>query len=458
MNVNEPATADQSLDAFLGVKTESPWRKRLRPLLAAAALLLLLFLGWKLLAPAPKPQYVTGEVTRGDLTVTVSATGNIRPINQVDVGSEQSGLITNVYVDVNDPVKKGQLLAQLDPSRLQDAVTQAQASLAAAEANVVQARATLAQSDATLARYREVARLSDGRVPSKTEMDSATADQERAAATLKSAEAQVLQQRAALGSAQTNLSKTRIYSPANGVVLSRDIEPGQTVAASFNAPVLFTIAEDLSQMELQVSIDEADVGEVREGQDANFTVDAFPGRTFEAKIRRVNLGSNDSGAASSTTSSTGQVVAYTALLSVDNGEQLLRPGMTATADIITTKLSNSLLVPNAAFRFKPDNGAAAPGAASGGITSAILPRGPRRPQQQRTATTDRGAQQSVYTEDADGQLRQVTVTTGSTNGSVTQLLSEDLAEGQKVVTGQLAAGAKAPGSGGQGGGGRGKAG
>ena len=444
MNVNEPAVADQPLDAFLGVAAESPWKKRARPILAALLLLVLLFFGWRLLTPAEKPRYVTSPVTRGELTVTVSATGNIRPINQVDVGSEQSGLITNVYVDVNDPVKKGQLLAQLDTSRLQDAVTQAQASLAAAEASVAQARATLSQANATLARYQEVARLSEGRVPSKTEMDSASADQERAAATLKSAEAQVQQQKAALGSAQTNLSKARIYSPVTGVVLSRDIEPGQTVAASFNAPVLFTIAEDLSQMELQVSIDEADVGGVREGQEANFAVDAFPGRRFDATIRRVNLGSNESSASSpSATASTGQVVAYTALLSVDNSEQLLRPGMTATADIVTTRLDNSLLVPNAAFRFTPES--AAPDAGGrGGIAGAILPRGPRRNQSQRTATTDRGAQQSLYVEGADGQLQQVTVTTGSTNGSVTQLLSDELKEGQQVVTGQLAAGAKAP--------------
>lgn len=444
MNVTNPPVAGQSLDAFLGVETEPMWKRRLRPILIGLGLLLLLLLAWWLLKPSEKIQYVTAPITRGELTVTVSATGNIRPINQVDVGSEQSGLITNVYVDVNDSVKKGQLLATLDTARLQDAVTQARASLAAAEANVVQAQATLAQSNASLARYQEVSRLSDGRVPSKTEMDSANADQQRAAATLKSAQAQVQQQQAAVGSATTNMSKARIYSPVTGVVLARSIEPGQTVAASLNAPVLFTIAEDLSQMELQVSIDEADVGEVKDGQDASFTVDAFPGRKFDAKIRRVNLGSNDSGSSTSSSSSAGQVVAYTALLSVDNSQQLLRPGMTATADIVTTRQTGTLLIPNAAFRFRPDNAGPAAGGGAGGITGAILPRGPRRNQRQRTATTDRGAQQSLYILDADGGPQQVMVTTGSTNGSVTQLLSGELSEGQQVVTGQLAPGAKAP--------------
>ena len=436
------STASQPLDEFLGVEPERPWKKWLKWAGLALALILALYVLSRIFGGEAKTSFTTETVERGDLTVTVSATGNIKPINQVDVGSEQSGLITSVFVDVNDRVKKGQLLAALDPSRLQDSVKQARASVAAAKASVAEAEATLAQANATLARYQEVSRLSGGKVPSKTEMDSARADQRRATASLASANAQVVSQQAQLGSMETDLSKTRIYSPVTGVVLSRDIEPGQTVAASFNAPVLFTIAEDLSQMELQVSIDEADVGEVKQGQEATFTVDAFPGKRFPARITRVNLGSNESSSSSTTTSTTGQVVSYAALLSVDNRDQTLRPGMTATADIVTTRLDNALLVPNTAFRFKPTATDAGAGAQKGGITSAIMPRGPRGgATSTRTATTGRGAQQTLYVKDATGQPQEVTVTTGNTNGQMTVITSGNLKEGQEVITGQLSGGA-----------------
>ncbi|PZU47362.1 MAG: efflux RND transporter periplasmic adaptor subunit [Sphingomonas sp.] len=436
MTTDNNGNTASSLDEFLGVKEDKPWRKWLKWGLIGVGVLLALGIGWLLFRPEDAVRYATEQVARGELTVTVSATGNIRPINEVDVGSEQSGLITEVLVDVNDRVRKGQLLAMLDPARLEDSVKQARATLAAAQAGVAEAEATLALANATLARYEQVARLSGGKVPSKTELDAAKADQRRALATLASSRAQVVSQQAALGSAETNLSRARIYSPVTGVVLSRDVEPGQTVAASFNAPVLFTIAEDLSQMELQVSIDEADVGEVAEGQSATFTVDAFPGKRFPANIRRVNLGSNDSSSSSSTTtSSTGQVVAYTAVLTVDNREQTLRPGMTATADIVTTSRENVLLVPNAALRFKPAAGQG--GAQQGGIASAIMPRGPRGAGTTRTATAGRGAQQSVYILDPKGLPEEVVVTTGDTNGSLTEVISGDLKAGQQVITGRM---------------------
>jgi HlyD family secretion protein len=449
--MTDEKTPDEKLDDFLGVKPANPWLRRDKWIGVAVLALLLLFVLYRCFGPSDAVRYSTEEVSKGALTVTVSATGNIKPINQVDVGSEQSGLITNVYVDVNDRVTKGQLLATLDPARLQDSVVQAEASLAAATANVGEAQATLAQSNANLARQEEVFRLSGGRVPSRTELDAARADQKRAAASLAASRAQVSQQRAALGTAQTNLSKARIFSPVTGVVLSRDIEPGQTVAASLNAPVLFTIAEDLSQMELEVSIDEADVGQVKEGQDATFTVDAFPGERFPAKIKRVNVGSNSSSSSSSTSTSTssassGTVVAYTAILSVDNSEQALRPGMTATADIVTMHKQNVLLIPNAALRFRPASDGA--GASNGGITSALVPRRPGGSGQgTRAATTERGGQQTIYVLADDGQPQAVQVTTGDTDGSITEVNSASLRAGVKIITGQLSEGASAPASG-----------
>ncbi|MEC7931616.1 MAG: efflux RND transporter periplasmic adaptor subunit, partial [Pseudomonadota bacterium] len=292
--MSNDVTTDPDLDDFLGAKPQKPWRKwAIRGAIALALLILILLIA-RCFGGEDKPNYATREARRGDLTVTVSATGNLKPINQVDVGSEQSGKITQVYVDVNDRVTRGQKLAELDTRRLVDTVNQNQAQVASSQASVAQAQAQVALAKATLDRQENVFKLSGGRVPARTELDSARADYQSALANLRSAQAQVNVSRAQLSTAQTNLSIAQIVSPVTGVVLSRDIEPGQTVAASLNAPVLFTIAEDLTQMEVEVSVDEADVGQVKEGQSATFAVDAFPGRSFPAKVTRVNVGSDSS--------------------------------------------------------------------------------------------------------------------------------------------------------------------
>ena len=439
--------ADQSadLDAFLGVKPVPAWRRFLKWGLIALGVVLLVLLGLRLLRPAEKTQYQTETIGRGELTVSVSATGKLAPTNQVDVGSEVSGLVSKVLVDVNDRVVQGQPIALIDPSRFRDAVNQTQAQLSANIATVAQARATLAQSSAQLQRLEEVSKASGGRVPSKTEMDQAIADRDRAIANLRAAEANVGQARAGLSSNQYNLVRAVIRSPVNGVVLARQVEPGQTVAASFNTPTLFVIAEDLTRMKLEVAIDEADVGEVATGQKARFTVDAFPGETFPASITRVDLGSNlsaqsSTSTTSSTTSTSNQVVSYNAVLAVDNPNLRLRPGMTATADITTTQKNDVLLVPNAALRFRPSegNGAAASG---GGIAGALGPPRLRRGDQPRGATLTRGATQSVYVQQADGSLKEVEVITGNSNGTMTEVLGGALKPGMKVVTAQLVAGA-----------------
>jgi HlyD family secretion protein len=426
------------LHEFLGVKPEKPWKKwAVRGGIGALLLILLLLLS-RCFSSGDAVQYATQDIERGNLTVTVSATGNLKPINQVDVGSEQSGLITAVFVDVNDRVVKGQVLASLDPSRLIDTVNQSKASVAAAEAGVGEAQATAAQTQSNLERLEQVYRLSGGKVPSKTEMDSGRADYRRAAAAVLSARAQVLQARAQLATAETNLRKARIFSPVTGVVLSRSIEPGQTVAASLNAPVLFTIAEDLAQMELEVSVDEADVGEVRDGQRATFTVDAFPGQAFPARIERVNVGANSTDSESSSSSSAaGNVVAYTAVLSVDNARLNLRPGMTATAEIVTREEKNVLLVPNAALRFSPDRAAVRAGRQDSGVTSVLMPpRRRNRPNQE--VAIGRGSKQTVYILGENGQPEPVEVRVGQSDGSQTQVTGKALKPGMKVITGQLA--------------------
>lgn len=387
------------------------------------ALAVLALAGWLLLRPDDKanaPRYVTEEVVRGMLVVRVSATGNLQPTNQVQVGSELSGIVERVYVDVNDTVKRGQVLARLDLSRLQDAVTKSRATLAAAEAQVLQAQATVAEARATLARFRQVAELSGGKVPSQTEMDTAEANLKRAQANEASARASIAQARADLQSNQTNLAKAQIRSPIDGVVLARQIEPGQTVAASFQAPVLFTLAEDLAKMELQVDVDEADVAQVKAGQKATFSVDAWPGRRYEAVIRRVGYGAQEKDG----------VISYLTVLEVDNDDLSLRPGMTGTAEITTLTRENALLVPNAALRFSPEALDAAPKKSGNSVMGALMPRPPRQPPRQ---GREPGGQPRVWVLQ-DGAPLRVDVSAGASNGRVTEITGGDLAPGMRVIT------------------------
>jgi len=374
----------------LQLRQPKPWRRWLKWLvLGALALIVLFFLLGR--DGRETTRYITQEVTRGDLRVTVTATGNLQPRNQVDIGSELSGTIREVYVDVNDEVKEGQVLAVLDTTRLLAQVAQAESNLASAEARVIQAEASEKEARANLARLLKVRELSNNKLPSQQDLDVAEAAVERARGEVAAARAAVMQARANLEAIKTDLSKAEIRSPINGVVLVRAVEPGQTVAASFQAPVLFTLAEDLKKMELQVAVDEADVGAVKVGQEATFTVDAYPSRTFSAHITEVHFASSNmqssSGAGSGGASATSTgVVTYATVLEVDNEELLLRPGMTATAEIVTTSIEDAVLVPNAALRFTPE-GVQVPGAPQtasrgGNPFSAMMPRfrGPTRQQ------------------------------------------------------------------------------
>lgn len=366
------------------------------------------------------PRYRTEAATIGPLVVTVSATGNLQPTNEVDVGSELSGIVEKVFVDDNDVVRKGQLLAQLDLSKLTDAVEKSRANLAAAEAAVLQAQATVAESRATLARYRQVSELSSGKVPSRSEMDTAEANVKRAEANEASARASVAQARANLRSDETNLGKASIRSPIDGVVLKRKVEPGQTVAASFQAPVLFQLAEDLSKMELQVDVDEADVGEVRVGQRATFTVDAWPGRKYSALITRVGLGSQEKDG----------VVSYLTILRVANDDLSLRPGMTGTAEITTLTRDKALLVPNAALRFTPETKTAQQKQSGMSLVRVMMPR-PPAPTRKVHGPSNSTPRVWVL---RDGKPVPIDVKTGATNGKVTEITGGELKAGTEVIT------------------------
>ncbi|WP_406827550.1 efflux RND transporter periplasmic adaptor subunit [Microbulbifer sp. ARAS458-1] len=423
------------------------------------------------------PQFSTATIGRGNLEVSVTATGNLQPVNQVDIGTEVSGTVETVSVDYNDQVKKGQELARLVTVQWQDQVRKSSAALASSKASLQQAEASQIEAAQNVKRLLDLREATDGRLPSRAELEAAEAADRRARADVAVAEANVESASADLASAETNLAKAIIVSPVDGVVLSRVVEPGQTVAASLSAPVLFTLAEDLSKMELEVSVDEADIGKMSKGLNATFSVDAWPGREYPATVTRVSLGS----------SIVDNVVSYSTLLSVDNPDQTLRPGMTATATITTESRENVLLVPNVALRFTPpaelmpdmsprgeQGGEGAGGRRGengerprregmgartrgdgerqrsgnnqpGGVFSQLISgpprgfRGSRDRNQRRTSSvmSNRGPQRVWVME--NGELKPVRVRTGISDGRYTEIIGGRLEEGAEVITGMTGA-------------------
>ena len=363
-------------------------------------------------------RYETQQVERGGLKVSVTATGNVEPINRVDVGSELSGIVRTVAVSHNDRVLRGQVLATLDTDRLEAQVLETTAALRSARAKVEETEATLAERQLALERTAE---LVGTNLLSRNELDTAEAAFKRAEADVASANAQVAQVEASLNARQTDLGKTVIRSPINGVVLDRAVEPGQTVAASLQAPILFTLAEDLTQMELHVAVDEADIGSVREGQSATFTVDAYPGRSFPAEITELRYASE----------TVNGVVTYQAVLRVDNSDLALRPGMTATAEIEVQTVEDALLVPNAALRFEPPAANESPSRTNGGLVQAIFSRRPGGQQKSRPAMSDAGGQ-TVWTLN-DGQPTALSIETGATDGLKTEVKGSDVEPGLALL-------------------------
>jgi HlyD family secretion protein len=415
----------RDIAATLGLDATGASRPRWRRWLAGAVVAVLLLSAAGLffhLRPAQDAvTYLTQEARRGDLTVIVTATGTLAPTNEVEVGSELSGIVKTVAVDFNDRVLRGQPLAHLDPTKFDAEVRRSRAALEAAEARVLEALATAQEARLNLARLRRLQELNP-RAISDLDLDAAEAALARARAGEGSARAAVAEARATLTVAETNLGKTVIVSPVDGIVLTRSVDPGQTVAASLQAPVLFTLAEDLTQMELQVDVDEADVGRVREGQPASFRVDAYPERSFSARITQVRFGS----------ATTEGVVTYKTVLKVENPDLALRPGMTATAEITVERVADALLVPNAALRFRPAQAALEAATERRGLVSMMLPRPPRRPKRPGVETPPRGQTRQVWVLEA-GAPRAVAVATGPTDGVSTVVTSGDLAPGAALV-------------------------
>lgn len=291
-------------------------------------------------ADGAESAYRTATVERGDIRVAISATGTLSAISTVTVGSQISGQVTDVLVDYNSEVKKGEVLARIDPSTYEAQIEQGNAQIANAQASLKQAQATLANAELD---YTRKADLGTQKLVAQSDVDLARAARDQARAQVNAAQASIRQQTASTQTTRVNLDRTVIRSPVDGVVLTRSIEPGQTVAASLQAPELFTIAEDLSKMKIELAVDEADIGQVKVGQAVSFTVDAFADRQFRGEVQQVRL--------SATTTS--NVVTYPVVVSVDNSDGTLLPGLTVNAEIEVSKRDDILKISNAALRYKP---------------------------------------------------------------------------------------------------------
>jgi len=418
--------------------------------MASVAALVLVALGaggYFYFKPPARPQYRTLKVERGSIVSTVSATGTINAVVTVQVGTQVSGTLSKLYVDFNSQVKKGQPIAQIDPALFSSAVEQARGNALNAEANLGKARVTLADTRRTLGRNKLL--LEQG-IVSQSDLDAAQTAYDAAVTGVDAAQASVMQTRGALKQAETNLQYSTIRSPVDGTVVSRNVDVGQTVAASFQTPTLFTIAQDLTKMEIDTSVDESDISRIKVGQPASFTVDAYPDQLFTGSVIQIR----------NAPVVTQNVVTYVTVIGVNNKELKLKPGMTANVAVQTQKKDDVVKLPSAALRFKPKSGKEEKGArgeqeqnpARPGTAGAVAGReaqggpgaggakagkggGPAGGQK-------RGAGQRVYLVKADGSPLGVPVATGISDGGFVELVSGELKENDEVIVEQVVPGKK----------------
>lgn len=393
-------------------------------------------LWWWLGSSAAAPMlYKTSPAKRMDISLTVSATGRITPKDQVELSSELSGIVKEVYVDYNDKVTKGQKLALLDTSKLSSTVTQRRSSLRTANAQVSSAKASLEEAELNYSYNQKVWDNSGGKLPSQQEMDSSRVALVKAKAAVEQALANVDNAKAELDYAETDLAKSVIRSPIDGIVLSRSIEAGQTVASSLSAPTLFLLARDLKAMELIVDIDEADIGLIDVGQQAKFSVDAHAGRKFDAQISQIRLAQSSSGNAQASSSG---VVSYSTVLNVNNDDLLLLPSMTAVTDVIVSSAANALVIENAALRYQPVVPSQAKAGGNSAVVGAFMPR--RWGSNEKRAGTENSARDLMRERPAtiwvlrDNQPQQIDIRIGISDGVFTRVVSGDLQEGDLVIS------------------------
>jgi HlyD family secretion protein len=360
---------------------------------------------------ADVPRFNTTVVNRQDIVQTVEATGTLGAVTTVQVGSQVSGTIRSLHADFNSRVRKGQVIARLDPSLMQAQVDQAAATITRLEADETAARVALADAQVKLTRAQALSE--QGLIP-RADLDTAESAVRQAEAALQGAQAQTVQARAALNQNRVNLSHTVITAPVDGIVISRNVDVGQTVAASMSAPTLFVIAKDLTEMQVQASVDEADIGQIRPGQAVTFRVDAYPGHVFTGTVSQVRLQPQV----------VQNVVSYTTVIDVPNPDGKLKPGMTANVSIEIARADDVLAVPNAALRFQPPANEARPASDAR-----------RRPQERRADDQASGRVWMLH----DGQLQPVRVRTGLSNGTATAILEGNLEEGTPIITGIAAA-------------------
>ena len=375
----------------------------MKKIIVAIAIIIALGLSWFFFMRGGKDvqEFKTATIKRGDIKASVTATGTVNAVTTVDVGTQVSGTIKHIYADFNALVKKDALIAQIDPTLFEAQVQKARANLNAGKANLEKAKATMVDAKRTMERNQE---LFSKDLIARSDLDTAETNYETAKAQVGSYKAQIGQLEADLRYAETNLEYTKILSPVNGIVVSRKVNVGQTVAASFQTPTLFTIAEDLTKMQIDTNMDEADIGRIAVGQDAEFTVDAYPETPFKGVVSEVRIAPT----------TIQNVVTYDVVVRVDNPDLKLKPGMTANVSVITGSKNGVPLLPNAALRFKPAKIA--------------------------ENEMDRGAEakgSSVWVLDGKGQPKRVTVTTGLTDGTNTEIVSGGLKEGDKVIVDTL---------------------
>ena len=420
MNNSATESERKDIEEVLGLGTRAiPWWRSWRVLGLAIIVMIAASLGyiyWSGSNASSTTQYKTEPVARGGLTVTVTATGTVEPTNEIEISSELSGMIKSVNVDYNDEVKSGQVLAKLDTDKLEAQVAHARATLAAKTAKLLELKATKTEKQREYERVKPLARRG---YSSQSDLDVAKAAFDRAVAMVASGTADVAVAEADLNLDETNLRKACICSPINGVVLKRNIDPGQTVASSFQAPVLFTLADDLRKMQLEVDVDEADIGQVKEGNEARFTVESFQDRDFPARISELRFASE----------TVEGVVTYKAVLTIDNSGLLLRPGMTATAEINVQTVEDALLIPNAALRYAPPADTSS-GSGKSFIRS-ILPGPPRSVDVPKIIETSNGERRIWVLR--DNIPVSVTVRTGVTDGVKTQILESELKPDDRVI-------------------------